>query len=92
MGILLQEVSGLLAGNTTAMADGTLASLGGVGSSGSTGSPSYTSTASSEFLVSVYGDDGGPLTWTKPAALTSDANSVELPVGREPRAGLRQLH
>ena len=76
MGILVQEVSGLLAGNTTAMADGTLGSNSGSGNSGSTGSPSYTSTASNEYLVSVYGDDGGPLTWTKPAALTSDANSV----------------
>lgn len=74
--LVLQEVSGLLAGNTTAMADGTLGSNSGTGNSGSTGSPSYTSTASNEYLVSAYGDDGGPLTWTKPSALTADTNSV----------------
>ena len=73
--IVIQEVSGLLSGNTTAMADGTLGSKNGTGGS-STGSPTYTSTASDEYLVSVYGDDGGPETWTKPSALTADANSI----------------
>lgn len=76
MGMLIQEISGLAAGNTLAeMIDGTLASLGGNGGS-STGSPAYTSTALDELMVSVYGDDGGPETWTKPAALTADAKSV----------------
>src|SRR6185437_2873464 len=73
--ILIQEVSGLLAGNTTAMADGTLGSNTGTGGA-STGSPTYSSTALNEYLVSVYGDDGGPETWTKPAGTTSDPNSV----------------
>lgn len=75
MSILIQEVSGLLAGNTTAMADGTLQSLSGA-ATGTTGSPAYSSTASNEYLVSVYGDDGGPITWTRPAALTSDTSSL----------------
>lgn len=73
--LVIQEVSGLLAGNTTVMADGTLASNSGNGGS-STGSPTYSSTAASEYLVSVYGDDGGPETWTAPAALTADVNDV----------------
>ena len=73
--VLIQEVSGLLPGNTTAMADGTPGSNTGTGGA-STGSPAYTSTASNEYLVSVYGDDGGPETFTKPTALTADANSV----------------
>ena len=38
--MVIQEVSGLLAGNTTAMADGTLGSNTGTGGS-STGSPAY---------------------------------------------------
>src|SRR6202035_4100596 len=73
--LVVQEVSGLLAGNTTAMCDGTLASNSGTGGA-STGSPTYSSTASSEYLVSMYGDDGGPETWTKPAALTADPNDI----------------
>ena len=76
MSILVQEVSGL-AGRQhhAAMVDGTLASLSGQHHR-STGSPTYTSTASNEYLVSVYGDSGGPITWTKPAALTGDANNI----------------
>ena len=76
MSILVQEVSGLAVGNTlAAMIDGTTGFSSGSGT-GPTGSPSYTSSASGEYLVSVYGDDGGPITWTKPAALTADANSL----------------
>lgn len=76
MSILLQEVSGLAVGNTTAaMIDGTLAGLTG-SATGTTGSPSYTSAAVDEYLVSVYGDDGGPISAVKPSALTSDANSL----------------
>lgn len=76
MGILVQEVGGLAVGNTlAAMIDGTLQALSGTGGA-STGSPAYSSTAVNEYLVSVYGDDGGPETWTKPAALTADTNST----------------
>jgi hypothetical protein len=74
--ILIQEVSGLATGTTNAACvDGTPGT--GTGSGGSsTGSPSYSSSASNEFLVAVYGDNGGPETWTKPAALTADTHSV----------------
>jgi hypothetical protein len=74
--LLIQEVSGLATGSTlAAMIDGTPGT--NFGSNGaSTGSPTYSSTAANEYLVSVYGDDGGPETWTKPAALTADTASV----------------
>jgi len=70
MALLIQEVSGL-----SGSVDGTLGTLAGSGT-GTTGSPTYSSSASNEYLVSVYGDDGGPVTYTKPAALTADANSL----------------
>jgi hypothetical protein len=74
--MLIQEVPGLAAGNTTAlMIDGTLASNSGSGGS-STGSAPYSSTAAGEDLIGVYGDNGGPETWTVPAGLTADPNSV----------------
>jgi hypothetical protein len=74
--LLIQEVSGLATGNTlAAMVDGTAAANFGTGGA-STGSPSYTSTAAAEYLVSAYGDNGGPETWTKPSGTTSDANSI----------------
>lgn len=72
MAMVVQEVSGILAS-----ADGTIGVTGG-NTTGATGSPSYTSSASSEYLVSVYGDDGGPLTWTAPVALTADPASLNL--------------
>src|SRR5260221_9247486 len=74
--ILVQEVSGLATGTTlAAVVDGTPGTLTG-NTNTATGSPSYTSTASSEFLVACYGDTGGPLTWVKPAALTADTAAV----------------
>ena len=76
MSILVQEVSGLAAGTTNAaVIDGTPGAASGTGGS-STGSPAYASSVSGEYLVAVYGDDGGPETFTRPAALTLDANSV----------------
>lgn len=81
MAILAQEVSGLLAGSTTAMCDGTLASVSGT-ATGSTGSPSYSTGASGEYLVAMYGDDSGANTWTIPSGYTGDpaglnANATE---------------
>lgn len=74
--LLIQEVAGLAVGNTlAAMVDGTAGTNAGTGGS-STGSPAYASAAANEYKVSVYGDDGGPETWTVPAGLTADANSV----------------
>ena len=75
--ILVQEVSGLAAGNTTAMIDGTAGTAAVTGSSGSTTSPSYSSTAANEYLVVVYGDLGNGITWTAPSSpWTGDANGV----------------
>lgn len=56
---IIQEVSGLAAGNTTAaMLDGTAASSHG-GTTTYT-SPTYSSTASGEYLVQLFVDNGGP--------------------------------
>jgi hypothetical protein len=74
--MMCQEVSGLLAGNTTAMMDGTPGGIGGNSNSGSTGSPTYSSAAAGEYLAAVYCDDGGPLTWTVPPGYTGDPNGV----------------
>lgn len=71
--LLVQEVSGLLTG--TSPLDGALGSLTGTGGT-STGSPAYSSTAPGEFLVTMYGDNGGPATWTGPAGWTTDAHGV----------------
>jgi hypothetical protein len=73
--ILIQEVSGLLPGNTTAMADGT-AGVNTGNTNTTAGSGAYSSTAANEYLVAVYGDTGGPLTWTVPAGYTADTHSV----------------
>lgn len=76
MGIVIQEVSGLAAGNTlAAMIDGTGGVLSG-SALGATGSPSYASSVANEYLVAIEGDDGGPITWTAPSGLTVDANAV----------------
>jgi len=74
--IVILEVSGLVTGNTTgAMLDGTAAIAGFAGAS-SDALPSYTSTASSEFLFSGQADDGGPQTASPPAGYSTAANSV----------------
>ncbi len=74
--ILVQEISGLAAGNTTAaMLDGTAVSAG-FAASASDAQPAYSSTISGEFLVSLQGDDGGPQVASQPAGYTLDANAV----------------
>lgn len=73
--VLIQEVSGLLAGNTTAMLDGTPVAVVGTGGA-STGSPVYSSTAAGEYLIACFGDNGGPTTYTKPTGTTDDTHSV----------------
>jgi Putative Ig domain len=84
-GILVQEVSGLLPGNTTAMLDGSVASINGSGASEATGSPTYSSTVADEYLVAVYGDDafGGAFTgpgspWTNDAANLNNTGIEDL--------------
>ena len=65
--MLVQEVSGLATGTTTAaVLDGTAGTKTGAGGS-STGSPTYSSSVSNEYLVTVYGDDGGPETLGTPS-------------------------
>ena len=72
--LLVQEVSGLLAGNTTAMIDGTPGTLSGTAAS--TGSPTYSSTAANEYLACGYADNNGNSTVTKQgSSWTLDANS-----------------
>lgn len=73
-GILIQEVPGLLAGNTTAMCDGTAGTKGGT--TATTGSPTYSSTAVNEYLVAVYGDFGDGNTVGTTAGWTADAHNV----------------
>lgn len=70
-GILIQEVSGLLAGNTSAMLDGTPGTTTGTGG-GSTTSPAYSSAAANEYLVCCFGDNAFTDTITNPAGYTAD--------------------
>ena len=75
--ILVQEVSGLAVGSTlAALVDGTPGVINAGTGTGATGSPVYVSHALNEYLVGVYGDDGDSYTFTKPAALALDANSL----------------
>lgn len=70
---LLQEVSGI-----QAVTDGTPAEIDGApaGVAGSTGTPSYTTTASNEYLVSFLALTGFTPNWTAtPSGYTLDANS-----------------
>lgn len=77
--LLLQEVRGLVPGTSTAaVMDGTAATHTGAGGSSAT-SGVYSSAVAGEFLVGVYGDDGGPETLGTPTGsttLTKDANCV----------------
>lgn len=74
LGIIIQEVSGLLAGNTTAMCDGAAGTL--TGTAASTGNPTYTATAQSEFVVSAYGDFGTGNTVVIAADWTAETNNI----------------
>jgi hypothetical protein len=67
------EVSGLLAGNTTACLDGACGLANGTTSPAA---PVYSSTIASEFLFTYFGDWGNGSTCTVPAGLTLDANSI----------------
>lgn len=74
LGIVIQEVSGLLAGNTTAMCDGTAGTL--TGTAASTGSPPYSSTVANEYLLSAYGDFGSGVTVATAGGWTADAHNI----------------
>jgi len=72
--ILIQEVSGLASGVTSSFVDGTPVGL--LGTTASTGSPSYSSSASGEYLTCFYADNDGSSTVTKTdATWTLDANN-----------------
>jgi hypothetical protein len=78
--LLIQEVSGLLAGDTSAMLDGTGSSNTSNPSTG-TASPAtsaaYSSTAANEYLITIYGDPGNGVTVSTPATgYTADGANV----------------
>jgi hypothetical protein len=74
--MVIQEVSGLAAGNTlAAMVDGTAATAA-FGAGSSHAQPAYSSSAANEFLVSFCGDQGGPQVMTQPSGYTLDAHAV----------------
>lgn len=70
MGAVAQEVSGLLAGNTSAMLDGTPGTTTGSISTGSASGPTYSSTAANEYLVQVFDDFGNSATVSTPSGYT----------------------
>lgn len=72
--IQVLEVSGLLAGNTSAMLDGTAGTATGTASPATTSS--YSSAAASEFLFLGYGDPGFAVTNTTPGGWTADSHNV----------------
>ena len=73
--MLVQEVSGLLAGNTTAMLDGTPAT-NSASSTGPATTGSYSSAASGEFLVAVTTDPGFSVNISDSAGYHTDANNI----------------
>ena len=80
LGFIVQEVTGLASG-TSGSLDGTpgLADSAS-GASSPTTSPTYSSAASNEYLVSLYVDGyaaGGTPHWAVPAGYTADANSIQ---------------
>jgi len=72
--LLLQEVPGLLAGNTTAMLDGSAAQNNGTASPATAGS--YSSTAAGEYLIGIYGDPGDGVTVSNASGYTADPSNV----------------
>jgi hypothetical protein len=72
-GVLAQEISGLMTGNTSAMLDGT---AGTAHTSGTSLSATYSSTATNEYLGTCYGDDGFGITGTIPSGYTADTNNI----------------
>jgi hypothetical protein len=88
--LLVQEVSGLASGTTTtACYDGTAATANGNSSANSWTASlgAYSSTATNEYLVAVYGDDGdgaGSST-TTPSGYTADAHNAGVDTNSEVR-------
>lgn len=76
--LLIQEVAGIVTSSTAAgFTDGTPGTLGGsAGGAGLIGPPTYSSTASNEYLLYAYSDDGYGNAVTAPAGYTLDPHSV----------------
>lgn len=72
-GMVIQEVSGLLAGNTTAMIDGTaVGSTGSISANGPIACGAYSTAVAGEYLVAVGGDlENSTLTWAAPTGSTT---------------------
>ena len=75
--IYVQEVSGLLAGNTSAMLDSAGAASVQETPAASQAQPAYTSHASGEYLTSFLGDNGNSVTWALAGYNISDANNIQ---------------
>jgi len=73
------EVSGLLAGTTTAIIDGGAWPAPSHGGTTTYSGPSYTTTASNEFLIGTYTDNGGPTTYAAAGGYTLDPTSAGPP-------------
>ena len=81
--IVILEVSGLAAGNTTAMIDGTPGTLSGT--TQNPGSPTYSSAASGEYLVCIFGNGNTGVSVTAPdGTWTLDPNNA----GSQSRASI----
>lgn len=81
LGIVIQEVGGLLSGNTSAMIDGTVASnTGNISANGPITCGAYTSGVAGEYLVALGSDNEvGTLTYGVPTGSTTytrDAHAV----------------
>lgn len=70
--ILIQEVSGLLAGNTTAMLDGTPAPATGTVTPATSGA--YSTSAVGEYLLAIVGDAGYTVSYSQ-TGFTADPNN-----------------
>ena len=70
--MIVEEVSGLLAGNTASVLDGTAGTANGTTSPATSGA--YSSTAANEFLVGVVGDGGYSATYTLTGFTADSAN------------------
>jgi hypothetical protein len=74
--MVILEVSGLATGSTlAAMIDGGALAASNSGSAPPLNSGTYSSTASNEFLIGVFGDNGGPETIAKPSAWSNLSGS-----------------
>ncbi len=74
--MLIQEISGLAVGQTTAVLDGATVGTANNSSVGPATTGSYSSTAVNEYLVAIMGDTGFSVTVTNSAGYTGDANDL----------------